>query len=405
MTHNSISAHNIIFSDNTAILQIIGPILSHKNALSGLLNTSTIDVLTTSLQFVFESIDINAVLICIDSSGGTVSGVNELAEIIYASRGKKPMIAYVSGLCASAAYWIASACDEIVIDETASLGSIGVVSRIYDDTERMRKEGISEISIVSSQSPQKRLDIKTEEGRAQIQQQVDQIAEVFVEKVARNRNVSIEKVLTDFGQGGLLVGKYAVQAGLADRLGSLDQLIKQYSNNPQRKIYMSDDITSQAMIGSDTISLEAVTQNHPSIAQALRSEGALHERERIQSVEAQLIIGHEALIAKLKFDGKTTGSEAAIKVLAAEKEKQSIQLSEFKNELSAPLPLSSSMRESSQPVSTQNLSAFDKCQLEWQRDGKLQAEFGTFETYMAYQKANSQGQIKVLSQMATNHSS
>src|SRR5439155_208102 len=118
-----------------------------------------------------------------------------------------------------------SAADEIVIDATASVGSIGVISVQTDETERKAKEGIKEIQIVSSLSPRKRPDISTEEGRADMQSMVDSIAQVFFKAVARNRNVSADTVLSDFGQGGLLVGTSAVSVGLADRIGSLENVI------------------------------------------------------------------------------------------------------------------------------------------------------------------------------------
>ncbi|MBO0155228.1 S49 family peptidase, partial [Vibrio parahaemolyticus] len=70
---------------------------------------------------------IKAILLNIDSPGGEAKGIHELAEMIYQARGKKRIIAYDGGNACSAAYWIASACDEIVIDATGCAGSIGTV--------------------------------------------------------------------------------------------------------------------------------------------------------------------------------------------------------------------------------------------------------------------------------------
>lgn len=69
-----------------------------------------------------------------------------------------------------------------------------------------------------------------------------------------------------------------------------------------------------------------------------KAEGATAERERIKAVEAQAIPGHEALIAEMKFDGKTTGPEAAVRILAAEKEKRGKVLTELKADAPKPVP-------------------------------------------------------------------
>src|ERR1051325_7282815 len=118
----------------------------------------------------------------------------------------------------SAAYCIASAADEIVTDATALVGSIGVVAAMP------MPEG-DEIVFVSSQSPHKHPDVTTEDGKADIQATIDALAQVFVESVARNRGVSAETVLSDFGQGGIFVGAAGVAAGLADRLGSYEETL------------------------------------------------------------------------------------------------------------------------------------------------------------------------------------
>lgn len=69
-----------------------------------------------------------------------------------------------------------------------------------------------------------------------------------------------------------------------------------------------------------------------------KADGATAERERIKAVEAQAVPGHEVLIAELKFDGKTTGPEAAVKVLAAEKEKRAKTMADLKADAPAPVP-------------------------------------------------------------------
>lgn len=85
--------------------------------------------------------------------------------------------------------------------------------------------------------------------------------------------------------------------------------------------------------------VQKLKAEHPDVAEALINEGkqigATAERERIQAVEAQAMPGHEALIATLKFDGKTSGPEAAVQVLAAEKAKKGDHLAALRADATA----------------------------------------------------------------------
>lgn len=206
-----------------AVIPVIGPIARYMNMFSDISGGTSIQVLAKDLREALNNQDIRAILLKIDSPGGEANGVNEFANMVYAARGKKPIVAYVGGIGASAAYWIASAADEIVIDASALIGSIGTVAVMASPDD-------NEIIFVSSQSPRKHADPKTDTGKDEIQSVLDAMTEVFVGAVARNRGVTTEKVLSDYGQGGLLVGQAAVVAGLADRLGSFEATLAELSN-------------------------------------------------------------------------------------------------------------------------------------------------------------------------------
>lgn len=87
------------------------------------------------------------------------------------------------------------------------------------------------------------------------------------------------------------------------------------------------------------ITREQLAAEAPDVLAAIQAEGASAERERIQSVEAQAIPGHEALISALKFDGKSTAGDAAMAVLAAEKQARTTQAAKLAGDAPAPLPL------------------------------------------------------------------
>jgi signal peptide peptidase SppA len=216
-----------------AVVPVTGPIFRYADFFTDFSGGATIDSLSKDFAAALNDPAVSSIVLNIDSPGGEVAGVNEFAQMVFEARGRKPIVAYVDGLGASAAYWIASAADEIVADATAMIGSIGVVAA-WPNPE---KKSAREIEFVSSQSPKKRPNPTTESGKDQIQAMVDDLADVFVETVARNRRVSVEAVLTDFGQGAVFVGQKAVEAGLADRLGSFEQIVSDLAAGKKPRRY------------------------------------------------------------------------------------------------------------------------------------------------------------------------
>lgn len=139
------------------------------------------------------------------------------------------------------------------------------------------------------------------------------------------------------------------------------------------------------------MTLDELKSAHPDLAQALIDEGsaagAKAERERIQAVEAQALPGHEALIATLKFDGKTSGPEAAVQILAAEKAKNSTVLATLKAEAPAPAAPSAPV-EAVKAAEDANLSIEERAKREFEGSAEIRAEFGdNLARYTAYRKA------------------
>jgi signal peptide peptidase SppA len=212
------NSHAVTTRDGVATIPVEGPIFRRADFFTQVSGATSIETLAQDLRVALDDPTVRAIVLAVDSPGGSVSGVGEFAAMVYAARGQKPLTAYVSHQGASAAYWIAAACDEIVVAPTAMVGSIGVVAAVPDPTKQKARD----IELVSSQSPRKRPDVTTEKGRAQLQATVDDIADQFIAAVATYRGVSPETVMADFGQGDVFVGQKAVDAGLANRVGTYE---------------------------------------------------------------------------------------------------------------------------------------------------------------------------------------
>lgn len=136
-------------------------------------------------------------------------------------------------------------------------------------------------------------------------------------------------------------------------------------------------------------------------AEQARAEGARAERERIASVEAQSIPGHEALIGKLKFDGKTTGEQAAVQILQAEKTLRQTTSTQLDKDAPASVvqvvvPDVETSAQADRSADA-NLPVEDRAKAAWDKDPDLRAEFmNTFDSYLAFVKADEAGQVKIL---------
>lgn len=211
--------------DGVAIVPVVGPIFRYANLFTEISGATSIEVLARDFNQALEDPGVRAIALNVNSPGGEADGVNELSRLIYDARNRKPIVAYIGGIGASGAYWLASAADQVIAEESALLGSVGVVATFRDTRERDAKAGVVNYEVVSSQSPLKRPDPATDAGRNQIQTIVDAQAEIMVGAIARNRGISADRVLADFGQGNLLSASQAVAAGMADRLGTCEGLV------------------------------------------------------------------------------------------------------------------------------------------------------------------------------------
>lgn len=194
-----------------ARIPVRGVIMRHRSIMQTHCGGGSVESIASDLDAALADSAVQRIRLDVESPGGSSSGIEALADRIYDARAVKPITARVESFGASAAFWIAAAASRIEVSETSLLGSIGVVAII-------QPSGGDALEIVSSQSPRKRQDPTSAEGRAHVQRQVDAMAEVFIGRVARFRGVSREHVVERFGGGSMLLASDAIAAGMADSL-------------------------------------------------------------------------------------------------------------------------------------------------------------------------------------------
>lgn len=207
--------------DGVAVLPVTGPIFPRANMMTEMSGATSISMLQNDYRVALANPDVGAILLLVDSPGGAVSGINSFADTVAAGAKQKRTVAHVTGTAASAAYWIASAASEITAERTGIVGSIGVVVGMAKQVEPDR-DGYLDIEIVSSNATNKRPDPTAEDGLAEIRGTLDAIERQFIADVARGRKVSVDKVIADFGTGGVKVGSEARSAGMVDKVQGLD---------------------------------------------------------------------------------------------------------------------------------------------------------------------------------------
>lgn len=172
------------------------------------------DTLMKQMRAVLNSDENTHIELVIDSGGGVVNGVSEFANFIYENRDR--ITSVVKGYACSAAFWVASACGRMYVEDTSMVGSVGVITTAYDDVKLHESVGVVKKVITSTKSPNKAPDIKTEQGVNEIKRTTDELCEYFINAVARNRNMDKEQIVKLLENGGVITGKQAVERNIAD---------------------------------------------------------------------------------------------------------------------------------------------------------------------------------------------
>ncbi len=205
---------------------VIAPRMDLMMRVSG--GTSTQQVATWFREALADD-KVRAIVLEYDTPGGDARGNEELANLIRESRGRKPIVAVATNLCASAGYYCASAADEIVVAPSAEIGSIGTVLAHGEVSRREQNDGVTWTVIRYGENKALGSTVEPlgDKGKASLQERVDAYGQQFVEAVAKSRGVTVEHVQENFGQGKVVIAAKAVELGMADRVGTLEQVVRE----------------------------------------------------------------------------------------------------------------------------------------------------------------------------------
>lgn len=195
--------------------------------------------------------EVGAIVIDIDSPGGSVDNIPETAAAIRDAReaSGKPIVAISNTQAASAAYWLGSQADEFVVSPSGTAGSIGVYATHQDLTEAAAQQGVK-ITLVKAgeyKAETHPFAVLSDEARSHIQEDVDIYYSMFLTDVAAGRgkalgkNLKASDIAEGFGQGRSLTAKAAVAAGLADRVESIGGTIARLATRQKGGLPAAED--------------------------------------------------------------------------------------------------------------------------------------------------------------------
>jgi len=248
---------------SVALIPVWGTIAHRADWLNDASGGTSTERVAAMLRTAIADASVSAIVLDVNSPGGSVGGVTELAAEIRAAREEKRIVAIANAMAGSAAYWLAAQASELWVTPSGKVGSIGVYAAHEDISKALETEGVK-VTLVSAgkfkteASPFTQL---SEEAHAAIQADVDTYYSMFVRDVARGRGAAPAAVKSGFGQGRMVTAAAAVEERMADRVGTLDELLVKLTGRKQGSTIgaAAEDLSPDAGDDEDIEALQDLT--------------------------------------------------------------------------------------------------------------------------------------------------
>lgn len=291
-----------VLSGSTAIIPISGIILKTIPWIYewfGISATSTLAIRQTLDQAIGND-QVKDIMLAIDSPGGTIEGVQDLADAIFAARSVKPIRAHIDDLGASAAYWLASQADAISANRTAEIGSIGVYAVYTDYSEMAKAEGIK-VYVVRS-DPLKGAGVPgdkiTPAQLEAVQEIVDGLRDEFVSDIARGRGVEAKKIRRN-AKGRTWLAEEARSMGLIDEVANFETALANVrSADLEKEKAMADTTKTAPEVNAEEIRAEAAKEAQKEAVSRLKALQAAFQTDAAFA-QSEWEAGHDVAQAQI----------------------------------------------------------------------------------------------------------
>lgn len=374
---------------------------------------------------------VQAVLLHIDSPGGTVAGTDELARTVAHADARKPVYAFIEDLGASAAYWVASQARSITTNKTARVGSIGTMAMVRDYSGAAEKAGVK-VHVVSTGAHKGAFVPGTEikdEHLAELQKMVDSLNQHFLAAVYEGRGIAMKDV-REAADGRVFMADEALDRGLIDGIGDMadavprddygrlaDEIDGTFTSTEGAEDMPGKELTLEQKLEiarevAGGLTAEELRQHCGAVVaeieHAAEIAGIKQERVRAQALarvtdEADLVV--RAIIAgeNAKDLEAAVGKKARVELKAAQEE-LAAQKAEIARLAGLNADGESAVGHEEAPVTTDSGGESDdnvlkaNCQAEWDAgDEAMHKEYaGDFGLYLHYRRAKRDGAVKEL---------
>lgn len=217
---------DVAVQSGIARIPVRGPLVKSVGFIEEILGFGSTTEIQRQVEVAAADPDVSNIVLEVDSPGGSVSGLAELADAIYSARDTKPVTAQVDGLAASAGYQIASQATSIFAGREDMVGSIGVRLMLYDFSKLFENEGIEAVPIDTGEfkSAGAMGTEITEAQRNDFQRIVDRYFDGFIDAIMRGRGMT-EAAVREVADGRMFVGQEAVDLGLVDGIQTLRETL------------------------------------------------------------------------------------------------------------------------------------------------------------------------------------
>jgi signal peptide peptidase SppA len=203
---------------STAIIPVHGTLVNRGLTMGPVSGSTSYEYIERSVKEAVEDTRIQNIVFDVDSPGGEADGAFDLSDFIYEQRQKKKMVAFVDGLCASAAYAVASAAHEIHVTKTSIVGSIGVIAIHADYTKQNEKKGVK-VTVIKQGTRKAELnpfEELSDVAKTKMEEQVSSLYADFVSLVSRNRGIA-EQTIKDT-ESQVYTGAESISLGLSNKI-------------------------------------------------------------------------------------------------------------------------------------------------------------------------------------------
>lgn len=242
-----------------AVVRVRGALIKEPDYYSVIFGESTYEGIRDIVQAALDDPRVRAIVLDVDSPGGTVDGVFELRNFLRAAGRIKPIYSYANGQMTSAAYLISGDAKEIGASIATVMGSIGVISMHADFSEFYKEMGIKITYLTAGKykATGNAYEPLSSDARAYIQERLDHLYSLFVDVVAEGRGMSVEQVLK-MADGKIFLAKQAVELGMIDRIET------------DLSAFISHIIEKEEIV----MNLDQLKKDHPEVYAAAKADGA-----------------------------------------------------------------------------------------------------------------------------------